>query len=55
MTIIIKYKKELINIEVPTDTPEGEENAFIGTFEIVNIAYDNDFMYGIVYGNINNF
>lgn len=51
MGTLIRYNNEEIIMETPTDTLEGDDNIFIPSFEISNIAYNDDNMYGVVYGD----
>lgn len=56
--MLIKYKAEEINLEnqpiVSSDT-ENINSVFIPSFTITDLAYDSDFIYGNVYGDISKF
>jgi len=52
--MLIKYSEDLEYEEGP-DVLEGGTNDFVPTFEVVSLAYDEEFVYGKVFGNIDNF
>jgi hypothetical protein len=52
---LIKYNPELIEFETPTNTIEGQEDTFVPSFKIINLAYKDLYTFGLFTGDLSIF